>query len=223
MEQERYYFRVGVFVTITLVALTLIASWFATNRQKETFLTYAIFFEGSVDGLSRGAPVRLKGIEVGNVKDISFASYENDLIRVLVDIIDSAPIRTDTYASLQIQGITGTSLISLENTGKNPEYIRREEGEAYMTIKSKQSSLEKVVTSVPELLDELTTLSQQAQKLLSDQNIRSVNLAIAELRTMLAEGKVTMREIKMLAKTLREDPSKLIRGPKYEGYKIDAH
>ena len=224
MEQDRYYFRVGLFVSIVIAAAIYVLGWFASNQHKETRITYAIYFEGSVNGLSRGSPVKYKGIEVGNVLDIGFASYENDLIQVLVDIVDTAPVRKDTKASLQMQGITGTSIVSLENTnklGEPVEYLAKEEGEEYMVIGSEKSGLEKVFTSVPELIEELTKLGIQGQKLLSDDNINNVNLMMTELRSLLAEGKITMREIKMLSKTLREDPSQVLYGPKYKGYEVE--
>ncbi len=41
-----------------------------------------------------------------------------------------------------------------------------------------------------------------------------------EIQDVLTEAKIAMREIKMLAKSLREDPSKILRGPKYEGQRI---
>ncbi len=224
MEQDKYYFRVGIFVALMIAAAIFVLGWFSTNRHKESYAAYAIYFEGSVNGLSLGAPIKLKGIDIGNVQEISFDSYENDLIRVIVDIIDSAPIRTDTKASLQMQGITGTSIISLENTNKPEdkiEYLTKKEGDEYLVIGSKKSGLEKVFTSIPELIEELTKLGVQGQRLLSDKNIKGINLMMSDLRGLLAEGKITMREVKMLAKTLREDPSQVLRGPQYKGYEVE--
>lgn len=224
MEQDKYYFRVGIFMTLVIVGAIFVLGWFSTNRHKNTYLTYAIYFDGSVDGLSLGAPVKYKGIHIGDVQNIEFASYENDLIRVLVDIIDTAPIRTDTKASLKMQGITGTSLVSLENINgpDDPiEYVSKQEDEEYLLIGSKKSGLEQVFTSIPELVEELTKLGVQGQKLLSDENVKEVNLLLSDLRGLLAEGKVTMREVKMLAKTLREDPSQVLHGPAYKGFEVE--
>ena len=224
MEQDKYYFRVGIFMTLVIVAIIFVLGWFSTNRHKDATITYAIYFDGSVNGLSLGSPVKYKGIDVGQVSDIGFASYENDLIRVLVDLLDTAPVRLDTKASLRIQGITGTSIIALDNTNGPDdviEYLTKAEGEDYLVIGSERSGLEQVFTSIPELIEELTKLGVQGQKLLSDENVKEANLLLTDFRSMLAEGKVTMREIKMLAKTLREDPSQIIRGPQYKGYEVE--
>ena len=101
------------------------------------------------------------------------------------------------------------------------EYLTKAEGEDYLVIGSERSGLEQVFTSIPELIEELTKLGVQGQKLLSDENVKEANLLLTDFRSMLAEGKVTMREIKMLAKTLREDPSQIIRGPQYKGYEVE--
>lgn len=223
MEQDRYYFRVGLFISVLIIAAFFALGWLAANRNNTRQLTYAIYFNNSVNGLSLGSPVKLKGIEIGNVKEIKFSSYEDDQILVLADIDSDAPIRKDTKASLQLQGITGTSMISLENTNKPDapiEYLKIKEGEEYLVIESKQSGLEKVFTTIPELLEEFKKLGAQGQKLLSDDNIKEVKHTMKDLQSLLAEGKVTMREIKMLAKALREDPSQIIRGPQYKGYEV---
>jgi len=220
MEQEKFYFRVGVFVSFTIAMLITVLTWFATSSYRQGTTPYAIYFDVAVNGLSLGSNVELKGINVGTVREIGFAPDKSGQIMVLADIISSAPIRNDTVATLRIKGITGTSLISLDNTDEDATPLAKKEGEKYPVIKSKLSGLEKVFTSMPELIDELTKLGVQGQKLLSDENIKAVNLMLTDLRGMLAEGKVTMREVKMLAKTLREDPSQILHGSEYKGYEV---
>lgn len=243
MEQEKYYFRIGVLVSVAIAVLLAVIGWLSATHKDQNHITYAIFFKGSVEGLSLGSPVTLKGIPVGQVKAIEFVSYENDLIRVLVDVVDTAPVRANTVASLHLQGITGGALIALENAGVNMEFLRRKKGQKYIVIASKQSSLEKVFTTAPELLEKLSALTEQGQKLLSDDNIKilvsllssvdqsansisqvlvndkakSLGSAMYEANQLLVEGKITLREARMLIRMLREDPSVIIRGVKDTG------
>lgn len=58
-------------------------------------------------------------------------------------------------------------------------------------------------------------LSQRGQDFFSEDNN-------AQLREMLTEGKLTMREVRYLAKSLREDPSQVIYRSNYGGYNPDA-
>ncbi len=242
MEQDNYYLRVGLFVTAIITLSVLSISWFSINQHKVPYTTYSIYFSDSVDGLSLGSPVKLKGITVGNVKDISFFP-DKDLVKVLVNVMEHAPIRNDTQATMQMAGITGTSFIALSNTGGDPSPKTSTNGEDYPVIPSTPSSLDKVFATIPELLEELKKLSIRGEILLSDDNIAEVNRtlksiddsaktiqslvggpgtqsaasAVQELNETLAEAKLTMREIHMLARTIREDPSIIIRGTGHEG------
>ena len=248
MEQERYYFRVGMFVSIAiaLVVITLFAFAGSKNSDADQ-VTYAIYFQGSVDGVSLGSPVKLKGIQVGTVKEIAFSKGQNDMIRVLVDIMGNAPVRSDTVASMQLQGITGTSIVALENTSNTiAPRIEKKDSDEYLIIASRQSPLERVSNSVPDMIDQMTKLARQGQMLLAEENIaavhdaimsinqsaqsmnkimggknnQSLESALLQLNELLSESKLTMREMRMLTRTIREDPSIVLHGTKQDGLKV---
>lgn len=216
METEKYYFRVGVFFLAVTVIFVYYAISFSGGTASKSLERYAVYFDGSVSGLARGAPVKLKGITVGLVKDISFVSHENDRILVTADISETAPIRRDTLASVSFQGITGATFLSLENTKPNepPVYLKKEKGEDYPVIQSEKTELQ-----TAEMMGSITETAEQIKKLLSDKNILSVQGLIFESHNVLAEATGALREIKMLSRTLREDPSIIVRGSSYEGYK----
>jgi phospholipid/cholesterol/gamma-HCH transport system substrate-binding protein len=220
MEQDGYYFRVGLFVALTMVTAIIVIGWFAGHRDEMGKTTYAIYMKSSVNGLSLGAPVTLSGIQVGNVRDISFVSSDSTSIRVLADIVDTAPVRTDTVASLKLQGITGTSFVGLENTGMNPQPIMAKDKDGYKIITAIPSPLDRVFTSVPELIDQITKLTERGQALLDDKNVEQVHELIAHANELINEGKDTMREVKMLTRTVREDPSVVLYGTKHPGVKV---
>lgn len=244
MENERHYFTVGLFVLVSLVAAVVTLLWFSPLGTRQMHTTYAIYFDGAVSGLSVGAPVQLKGINVGRVNAIAFESNEDDKIRVLATIVDTAPIRKDTVASIRLQGITGASVLALENSGEDPSPIKKKKGQPYKVIRSTPSQLEQFFNDLPHFIDRLTGLADRGQALMSDENIAAFSTLLTssssamtdisalakqgralvggqannELQDVLTEAKIAMREIKMLARSLREDPSKIIRGPKYEGH-----
>ena len=238
MEQDGYYFRVGLFVAVTMALAIGVIGWFTGHRDEMGKTTYAIYMKGSVNGLTLGAPVTLSGIQVGNVKDISFTP-DSGFIRVLADIVDTAPVHTDTVASLKLQGITGTSFVGLENTGTNPQPIEATDKDGYKLITSVPSPLDRVFTSIPELIDQVTKLTERGQSLLDDENIKEVHAllvslnkimansngqslesAVAHMNELIVEGKDTMREVKMLTRTVREDPSVVLYGTKHPGVKV---
>jgi phospholipid/cholesterol/gamma-HCH transport system substrate-binding protein len=222
METEKYYFRVGIFFLAVTACFVYYLVSFGGGQESKDLTRYAIYFDNSVTGLTRGAPVKLKGIAVGLVNDISFVSRENDRILVTVDISENAPIRKDTVASIAFQGITGTTYLELENTKPDepPVYLTREKGEKYPVIMSEKSEMQTLLSNAPELMGGISKTATQAQKMLSDKNIIAIQGLIAETHVVLTEATGAMREIRMLARTLREDPSVILRGTTHEGYKV---
>ncbi|MDA2918331.1 MlaD family protein [Desulfobacterota bacterium AH_259_B03_O07] len=86
MSRKPNFFKVGVFVIIALIILIVGIIVFGGGkffRDKYYFDTY---FDESVQGLTVGAPVKVLGVEVGSVGDISFVSvkYKTDFKYILV-------------------------------------------------------------------------------------------------------------------------------------------
>ena len=70
-----------------------------------------IVFEGSASGLRKGGSVNFDGIHVGEIKSLKLDNPRKVVALVMVD--KSAPIRKDTVAGLEFQGLTGVAAISL--------------------------------------------------------------------------------------------------------------
>lgn len=222
METEKYYFRVGIFLAAVFGMFAYVLTVFMLDQDQQAKYTYAIYFKGSVSGLTEGAPVRLKGITVGSVRTIEFASESGDRIRVLAEILETAPVREDTIATISIEGITATAYIALENEEDvgEPVPLTKKPGQDYKVIPSKPSGLEQFFDSIPDVVTDIGKLSAQGSKFLSDENLQSFELMLIESRDLMAETKSTLREVKLLARTVREEPSLLIRGLEHKGYKI---
>jgi len=222
METEKYYFRVGIFFLAVMAIFTWYLIYFSAGTERHNLTHYVTYFDSSVAGLSLGAPVRLKGLDIGLVTEAGFVSRDDDRIRVVVDLADNAPVREDTIASVAFQGITGTTYLALENTrsGENLPPLARVKGEEYPVIKSKPSDLQIVMSHAPDVLSNLARISEQLRKLLSDDNIASAHGIMNQTHDTLQEATGAIREFKMLMRTLREDPSVLLRGTKHEGYKV---
>lgn len=222
METEKHYFKVGLFFLAAMAAFIYYLIAFGGEGGAHNLKRYAVYFDHSVDGLERGAPIKLQGIAVGQVSDLRFVSADNDRILVTADISDTAPVRSDTVASVASQGITGTTFLSLENTmpASAAPPLTVPQGEKYPVIPSKQSQMQSLLNNAPAIMDRMSQAADQAQKLLSDKNITETEALLPEAHDALTEAAAAFREIKMLARTIREDPSIILHGSKYEGYKV---
>ena len=75
--------------------------------QTEEFNHYDIMFSGDVTGLQVGGPVRFRGVPVGEVIDFKVDPEHIEQVRVTIQIKEGTPVRADSVASLEVQGITG--------------------------------------------------------------------------------------------------------------------
>jgi len=101
--------------TLTLAAVAaalgglLMVQKVRTARQHSPLRV--VFDGGSAAGLRKGGPVNFDGVSAGQIVSVSLDSPRR--IVVLVALDSSAPIRKDTTAGIEFQGLTGIAAISL--------------------------------------------------------------------------------------------------------------
>lgn len=117
MEREkRILLRVGFFVSLGLVLLVAFVFLLGGDRglfSKQSRYTASFH---SIDGLKAGAPVRLAGVQVGQVVRISFFEDLSDArVRVEMSVMAryADRIRTDTTATIAAQGVLGDKVVDL--------------------------------------------------------------------------------------------------------------
>ena len=118
METRANFVLIGAFTLAVIAGGFLFVLWFSGLTHVAQRQTYAILFDGSVAGLSRGSAVQFNGIRVGEVTDIDLVAGDPRRGEVLVEIAGPAPINQDTKARLEVQGLTGSAVIAL--TGGAP-------------------------------------------------------------------------------------------------------
>lgn len=201
METRASYLIVGTFVLALLAGAFGFGLWITRANLRETNVLYYIYFTGSVSGLQVGSPVQLRGVPVGTVSDIAIDERNIELIQVTVAIRPGTPIKTDTVAQLQLQGITGLSFIQLSGGTQDAQPLEPAFGKRRPVIPSVPSPLERVFENVPEVTAQVVELAERLNDLLSDENRRALSDVLAHLDTFTAS----------LADS-RQDVGKAIRG-----------
>jgi len=114
---------VGFFVVITLISLIVIAfkvSNFQGFQDKSTYRISALF--SNVGGLKVRAPVKISGVVVGRVSEIS-VDKDTYKAKVVMDVYqDFNELPLDTAASILTSGLLGDQYIGLE-PGADEEYL----------------------------------------------------------------------------------------------------
>ena len=70
-----------------------------------------VIFEGSASGLHKGGSVNLNGVRVGQVISLTLDNPRRVVALAMID--NTTPVRKDTLAGLEFQGLTGVAAISL--------------------------------------------------------------------------------------------------------------
>lgn len=186
METKANYMIVGGFVLAMIAAVFAVVLWLAKYHGQEDVTLYYIYFRGSVTGLQTGSAVRYRGVPVGTVRDIQIDSKNVELVEVTVAIRAGTPIKTDTVAQLQLQGITGLSFVQLSGGRRETSTLEPAAGKRRAVIQSIPSPIERVVEGAPELLMQLVMLANRASELLNDENQAKLNNILGNVDRLTA-------------------------------------
>lgn len=172
---------VGVFV-IGAVALAAVAVVFlASGSLFQTRYRYVLYFQGDVNGLRVGAPVKFKGVEVGRVTEILLAFGNRSIagtgfrIPVLIELqpqriitaggkvarLDDPAsvkeaIRTGLRAQLAFESVvTGLLYVSLDIMPETPAHFVLPPGSRYLEIPTVQTPLEQARASLTRVITKL--------------------------------------------------------------------
>jgi ABC-type transporter Mla subunit MlaD len=106
--------RLGVFV---IFGVALIAVFFAVPlgvKFTNKFNTYIAFFQGeSLSGLEQGAVVKFSGVPIGKIIKINYLPNDLTRVKVIMEIQEDFPMKTDMVATTGAMGITGLKYVEI--------------------------------------------------------------------------------------------------------------
>lgn len=191
METRTSYTLVGAFVLLLLAGLFGFTVWIAKVQLTEGRDVYVTYFTGSVTGLQEGSPVRYRGIPIGTVTDIRLDPERVSRVRVLVEVQPGTPIKADSIASLEVQGITGGAYVQINGGTEESPRLRSVSKEDIPVIPSRPSSLAEVVDAVPQILNRALGITERLEAVLNPDNQLAIGqtLANAERLSRAVAGK----------------------------------
>jgi len=168
METRANYILIGAFTLLSILGTLAFFIWLASVQINKQYQKYGILFE-DVSGLDPSGDVSFNGISVGRVIGLRIAETDPSKVFTTIEIEADTPIRSDTIAQLQSQGVTGVAYISISGgTPAAPPLVENAEG--WRIIPSRRSSLQSLVQDAPDLLEEATRLLEQFQILTGPEN-----------------------------------------------------
>ncbi len=202
METRASYMVVGAFALLAVIGALAFVLWAARN-DKGAVRDYVVVFRQSVSGLSVGNDVLLNGVRVGQVAAIRISPKDPGSVWVRLAVSSDAPIRENSMASLEPQGLTGLSVVAVTGgTADSP--LIKDSPDKPALIPSQLSRLQTIMASVPQLLNSLHELVERGNAMLSPENAKSVaqlldslsNVAdtLSDRRPLMEEGMNNLSE-----------------------------
>jgi phospholipid/cholesterol/gamma-HCH transport system substrate-binding protein len=195
METRAHHLLIGIFVLLLVAGSLGFAAWLAKLRVDREFAYYRIYFEGSVTGLSRASDVRFNGVPVGSVAQIKVDPEDPKKVRVTIEVAADTPVRTDTYAQLEWQGLTGASFVQLLGGSSEAAMLLYKRGERPPNIPARKSTVQELVSAAPELVQRGLDIADRMLALLGDDNQAAVGSTLRNLdrfATTLGEKSVSL-------------------------------
>ncbi len=184
MEKNSHYFIIGLFVSLSLLALTVFVIWLAGTHDARNYERFTVYFHDPVSGLKNSAVVQYRGVDVGRVMNVRISPNRNDLIKVDIEVDGNTPISKSTEASLAQQGITGIVYIELTTQEGDTEPPMKVEGENYPVIGGRGTQLSRLFQDIPKISQQILTLTEKLNTVFDEENVASLNQTFRNVEGM---------------------------------------
>ena len=209
MDEGKRHYRLGLFVVVSIVAFGVLVFVLGGRKLFQPTYTFETYFDGSVAGLEIGAPLRYRGVPLGEVSEIllSGAAYERDVplnerrnyivvrAKVTVSAVQAIQVKRDApelvklglRAQTQLAGITGQQYLSLDllDPAENPP-MKFGWTPKYTYVPSAPSRTGEIMAKAQAFLDNLSDvdvkkLDENLNRLLVNVNGKIGELPVARL------------------------------------------
>lgn len=197
MERNANYALVGLSTLILTVALAVFVVWLARFRLNAEYDLYDVVFQGPVRGLNDGGEVHFNGIKVGEVTKIALDKFNPRNVIARVRVTEDVPIRVDSYATLEPQGITGLNYVQITaGTGTRPLLKDADQPrcerlglgrDCIPVIRSQRSAISDLLEGGGTVLTRTIEALDRVNRVLSDQNIKTFSAALSDAQAVTAE------------------------------------
>ena len=209
MEEGKRYYRLGLFVITSVLALALLLFVLGGRKLFQPTYTFETYFAESVAGLEIGAPLRFRGVPLGQVSEIltSGAEYERDVpllkrrnyivvrAKVTLSAKEAIQVRREAPAMVemglraetQLAGITGQQYLTID-------YL---DPMKYRPLEFGWTPKYEYVPSAPSLTGEIMANAQSFMGRLSEVDVKNLSVNLNRLLVNLNDkvGELPLAQI----------------------------
>ena len=167
METRANYALIGLFTLVVFAGMLGFVYWFAAARNNGAKMSYRVVFTGSVSGLTRGSLVRFNGLRVGEVTTIDLVPNDPSRVMAVIEVDQKTPVKTDTRARLEYQGLTGQASVQLSGGTAAAPALVSPDG-ARPVIYADRSDFQDILETVQRLATRTDGILARVEKVVSD-------------------------------------------------------
>src|ERR1700722_14837303 len=217
---------VGVFVTAAIVVFG--ACLFLIGNQHKAFNRHVVFYTNfhNVDGLPKGATVRVDGMDAGELVNIEIPSGPAQKFRLKMNVEDRLHglIREDSLVTVETEGLVGDKFLLIHSgTANSPEapaesiLAGKEAFDLTKMLEQAQGLMNQAGTTITELQGTMKDVSGRLDTTLDTATgtIKNVNGVVLDVRNgkgtagLLLEDKATATDVKQSLANVRQTTEKL--------------
>lgn len=184
MENKNSFTIVGIFTVLVGILAMCFIWWMSTRSDSDVeYKAYYIHTTELPNGLKEGASVKYIGVPAGYVKKIQFTKDSNyGVIEIVAFIQKDFPIKKDSVATTEIQGIGGLTTLNLTK-GKNDEFKKDEKPVLYLD----KGLLGKINDKAEDITIGIDDVIKKLNLLLSDENLDNLKQTLNSLNTTVSK------------------------------------
>lgn len=184
METKAHHALVGFFAVFLVLAGGFFALWLGQRTFDQEFAYYDVVFDGPVRGLREAGEVRFNGIQVGEVTDIGLDPQNPNRVIARIRLVAETPLRVDSRAQLEPQGLTGLSYIQITGGTAEAQRLQGTTRGDPPRIYAEQAQIETLVAGGELALESARDALMQISELISDENIQRISTTVENIETI---------------------------------------
>lgn len=188
METRANYIIIGSFVMAILLGGFAFIYWLAVTAESRENVFVKIVFPAPVTGLPIGGQVLFNGIPIGNVSALDFDPDNPKVVVATVRVKPNTPLRKDTKASLNFQGLTGVAYVDLNGGSLKAPLLIQPGSDAVPVMHAERSLFDDIVDGARDVLKKADSTMGSIDNLLKEngptitktiQNVETFSEALA--------------------------------------------
>lgn len=168
METRANYALIGLFTLGVIAAAFGFVLWFSGNDSGQRRSPIRVIFSGSVSGLSRGSVVLFNGLRVGEVTELGLLPEDPRRVVARIEVDRLTPVRADTRARLEYQGLTGVAQIALVGGEPASPPIAAGPGQPLPTIFADRSDFQDLIETARTIARRADDILEKVDRVVSD-------------------------------------------------------